>query len=512
MVNIIKVVQIVVNTLLHNQVERKKKNDTKLKRESILIEKNCKLNIIRKDDETKLVQKDDETKLVEKDDEFRSVQKDDESKLVQKDDESTFRKCNPYKHTKCVKSIYHVDRVPSKMFEKSNGEYYTVCSDCRNYNSLVQNKYNNKKKNNDKIKKEIIEKDCLSEFSYCPYTGHSTIVKSFHPQNLVPISLFIIEQNNPKSKLLVNCLDCREYMREYTQTFINNFKSLAEDKRLHACVSCHKLIENYERAINLDGTLGIFCIPCKEYRKQLYDKNKQQYIDIKLEFIEKYQCCCQDCKFLFLKPNDDSLIVQKIPTYEKYKDGNRYALINDKEIHVKNIIKLYSDVLEFSIIEFDHLPEKDQRERGLLLPNEIYVPKKLNVSGIQGKASAKLESLKCQHLCILCHVKKTIGREKDTKTNGITKIKYDYVSKLKEKGCSSCKFTDIDTPRFFDMDHLDIDDKIACIGKMCQDSHYSLDDVIKECNKCRVLCKHCHRIHTNKQIKKGLFSQKIKDI
>lgn len=45
-------------------------------------------------------------------------------------------------------------------------------------------------------------------------------------------------------------------------------------------------------------------------------------------------------------------------------------------MYVKDIIKLFHDELEINIIELDHLPEKDQRERGLLLPNEIYVPKK----------------------------------------------------------------------------------------------------------------------------------------
>lgn len=360
------------------------------------------------------------------------------------------------------------------------------------------------------IKKELVEKDCESEFSYCTHSGHSTVVKSFHPQNLVPISLFRMEPNNPKSELYVNCLDCREYMRRYTTTFFNNIKSLAQEKGLHSCVSCYKLINHCDRGINLDGTLSVYCIPCKKDEIESYFKRKQHYVNIKYEFIEKYQCCCYKCKYLFLKSDNDSIIARKIPTYEKY--GDRYALINDKEMLVKDIIKFYYDDLEVDIIELDHLPEKDQRERGLLLSDEIYVPKKIDVSKITGKASVKLESLKCQHLCILCHVKETIEREKgENKRGGLIKSKYDYVSKCKEKGCSSCKFTD-PNPRFFDMDHLDISDKIANIGKMCKDPDYSLDDVIKECEKCRVLCKHCHKIHTIKQIKQGLFLPTKKDI
>jgi len=91
---------------------------------------------------------------------------------------------------------------------------------------------------------------------------------------------------------------------------------------------------------------------------------------------------------------------------------------------------------------------------------------------------------------------------------GITKSKFNYVKKCKEKGCSSCGYINIDLVRFFDMDHMDINNKIANICKMCVDPFYSLDDVINECLKCRVLCRNCHRIHTDKQIKDGLFLHK----
>ena len=139
--------------------------------------------------------------------------------------------------------------------------------------------------------------------------------------------------------------------------------------------------------------------------------------------------------------------------------------------------------------------------------------KKVTVNQYYSKASVKLESLKCQHLCILCHVKETIKREKGTNhLSSSNQKKLDYTNKLKLQGCSSCKFMDVDNPRFFDMDHLDIYDKKACVSQMCINSDYSLDDIIKECEKCRVLCKHCHRIHTMKQIKQGLLSPKIRDI
>lgn len=185
------------------------------------------------------------------------------------------------------------------MFQKSDGEYYMTCSDCRKYNAAVLTKYKNKKKIDDKINKEIIEKDYESEFSYCTYSGHSTVVKSSHLQNLVPISLFRMEQDNPKSELYMNCLDCREYMRVLNHKFVDNVKSLADDKGLHACSRCNKLINHSDRPFNLDGTLSTSCISCKENSLDTYTKRKQHYIDIKFEFVENHQCSCYDCKFLF---------------------------------------------------------------------------------------------------------------------------------------------------------------------------------------------------------------------
>jgi len=406
-------------------------------------------------------------------------------------------------HTKCTGTIYPRDEVPTKLFETPNGKYYAQCSDCRLYNRQKTNKSYDKKKILAKIEKEIAN-SIDTEYSFCPYSGHTTIVKSFHPQNLVPIDFFRKEEGNTKSEFFDKCSDCREYLRKTRARFENNRLIEAHEMELYMCRSCSKLIKTDERALNLDDTLSSDCVPCKT-KKYIRDFNRLQVSNtIKHELIEKYECSCYECKCLYFKPKDDSLIVQKILTYEKF--GERYALIDNEELLVKDIIKLYYKELEFRIIEFDHLPENDQRERGLLSPNEKFIPKKSCVSDQGSEASIRLESLKCQHLCILCHTIKTIEREKGESTKtGITKSKYNYVSKCKEKGCSSCGYINSNLVRFFDMDHIDINTKITEVGKMCREPFYSLDDVINECLKCRVLCRHCHKIHTDKQRKDGMF-------
>ena len=43
---------------------------------------------------------------------------------------------------------------------------------------------------------------------------------------------------------------------------------------------------------------------------------------------------------------------------------------------------------------------------------------------------------------------------------------------------------------------------------MTKDKNYTMQDVIDEVAKCRVLCLHCHIIHTRNQRKEGIVSNK----
>ena len=103
------------------------------------------------------------------------------------------------------------------------------------------------------------------------------------------------------------------------------------------------------------------------------------------------------------------VIIIKLETSPGFGFGINFV---DPWLSLKDIIKLYYKELEVRVIEFDHLPEKDQRERGLLLFNEKFIPKKSGVNEQGSETSIRLEALKCQHLCILCHTIKTIERGK----------------------------------------------------------------------------------------------------
>jgi hypothetical protein len=155
-------------------------------------------------------------------------------------------------------------------------------------------------------------------------------------------------------------------------------------------------------------------------------------------------------------------------------------------------------------LDFDHLTEKEQRDRGLLKPGDVFVDKVNAVSQIRSEHGMGVESLKCQLICAECHVSETISRMDDSIIREVTPLmreKMDYVNKLKLSGCSCCGYRNDELLRAFDLDHINPLEKINGVSQMIWDSRYSLQNVIDECVECRVLCKFCHRIHTSNQVK-----------
>ena len=81
------------------------------------------------------------------------------------------------------------------------------------------------------------------------------------------------------------------------------------------------------------------------------------------------------------------------------------------------------------------------------------------------------------------------------------------VNYLSGKRCEECGEGDIQVLTF---DHLDPSSKTSTISKMCV-SGCSLDRLVKEINKCRILCCNCHMRHTLSQMG-GTYHSKLKPI
>ncbi len=346
-------------------------------------------------------------------------------------------------------SIYPKNKVPLLEFEnvKNKDLPFKACSICRNHKRSMEHK--------NKLKKDLLSKQRKldnPEFQYCSHSYHNYEGVSVYPRHKVPINLF----SDVDGTLYINCQDCRTYEQ-------NNLSIIYSPK----------------------------------YRQKYRDYIKM----LKDERIDKYGCCCCICECILLY-NEKT---QSINVYNTYLiDDQRYVNI-DNIIYLSNdAIQCFKSQIEYTILEFDHLTEQEQRQKGLLLDNEEYIGKINIVSHMSSFASIKSESLKCQLICSKCHLIETIKREKHIiPRTELTKKKINYITPLKLKGCLNCGFNDSNLLRFFEFDHLDPITKLDHISNMVYKIDFTYEEFVKEVSKCRVLCRWCHALHSLKQRKKS---------
>lgn len=386
-------------------------------------------------------------------------------------------------------STHPKTEVPIELFKNKNDTLYKQCLDCRTFH---HKKYNKK----DKYTESVNNND---GFIYCTSKNH--LSKSTYPRDKVPVKLFMKYPENPNSPLTVSCLDCRtsnsKSSKEWKENRINNTQ---ED--MFCCRKCNQDILHSDRAINLNKEISTLCKPCKIIENEKEQTKKIHYRNIKLDHIEEQQSCCNICNSIFI--SFDKVTIIELST--KIIDNIRYLEYQDKYYVADNFINLFKNDIVLEILEFDHLPEKEIRELGILNDEEIYIPKKRAVFHMCSDKSMRLEANKCQLLCGKCHLIETIKREKG-KTYHAPLIlkKLQHANKLKEKGCCLCNYTNNDLPRFFHFDHLDPTNKIDKICNIVGKSKYNFNDLLLEINKCRILCQHCHALHTRQQVSKGII-------
>ena len=423
------------------------------------------------------------------------------SKQVVSDD---FQFCPCSFHTIQGVSRYPQAEVPTKYFrrdlEDENSEKVINCYDCRKYNIECSTR----KYAVNKEKREEEEK-AGKDFLTCPSMHHNTF--SNIKKEEVPLHLFRKYPDNPRSPLLDYCSDCRAGRNIQRNKNVEDLKNSLKDDEFY-CGSCHKPHPISERVLNLDGTPSTSCSLGKEKAKQR-DLNRVRIIkDVKLEFMDKNQCSCQKCKKVYLAPEVGTKYAVELDTYEI--NGNRYLEYIGVTYSVRDFFEEYLDLLELRILEFDHLTEQEQRERGLLSETDVFVPKKNCVGKLGCEDSIRLEAVKTQILCARCHREETKRRQKNPNNNSgsaIRKQKLEYVNNLKIKGCQVCGYRNENLLSFFECDHLDPGKKLEAISEMVMNDKYTLDDVIKETHEdiIRVICRHCHIIHTHEQIKLGII-------
>jgi len=414
---------------------------------------------------------------------------------------SELRRCNAKQHT--FKSSPHQDRdVSVELFRKNANDpkspLFKVCIDCRLYSRRINDDFTSK---HITLYQESIKKN--NGYLYCPSKHHKTVSKIAREQ--VPINMFRRNENDPKSSLLQQCSDCRNVTTKNNKDRIHDKKIKAVKEGKFFCTNCHHTYDISKRALNLDKTPSILCLNCKDGERERSISIRDCYKLVKMEHVIALNACCRKCRSVFIRDMDKNTTIE----LKRSETQDECVLLDGEVFPAKDIILDASDLLELDILHLDHLTENEQRERGLLLSDEIYIPKVRNVSKMSSEEAIRLEALKCQLLCARCHVEETVRRETGlhfTERSHVERQKFDYTNNLKSKGCALCLYSNVDLLRFFHFDHIDPKEKMENISRMVKDNKYTLEDVKKEMEKCRILCAHCHIIHTKSQKRDDVFN------
>lgn len=412
--------------------------------------------------------------------------------------EEKFIKCGSDRHFKNV-SIYPKDKVPIENFfkdKKNPDDLYKTCLDCRDRNKKY--KQNSKSKYFEQSKLDL-------EYSICCSDYHDKISKISRKK--VAKEMFLKKDGTYSRE----CSECREHNRTRKAKEREKKRNEAKESGKYLCTKCFNFFDEEEMGKNSrDEKISTSCHECKSkekgYNKKYIDRFKEIIRNIKLEKINKLGSCCEICNSIFLKPEEGKICQRELETY--LKDDIRYVKYNNAAYKTNDFLQIFEKELELINLDLDHLPEDEQRKRGIIGPDDTYIKKRGKVSNMISEKEMRKEAKITQIVCCKCHLIITMKREKgDGKQSKQYMEKERYINGLRKQGCQSCGFYDETILRFLEFDHENPHDKESIISDIVRMKKYDMEFLIKECSKCRILCRCCHRIHSREQRKEQNLSK-----
>lgn len=320
----------------------------------------------------------------------------------------------------------------------------------------------------------------------------------------VPIEYFA---RKTMGDLYLHCKDCRDVC--------NVSKKRAKEKQLlikvpethFRCVSCQKILERNLIGKNRDGSDLKSCQSCSTSNSERQLKKRDYVRVLQLERIFETGVSCQVLNEIHLKPSCHTYLIDRIPVV------NGIVMWNGMPIDSKIFVRVCRNELEFRHLQCDHIPKE---EWDIKFPDIPWRKKHSEICRINNIQGQREEFSKCQLVSQLGHIIATNKRVSNNPKKGSSKARKlklswcnNYKSKNKNK-CDLCKVIYEHYPcSFMHFDHIDINHKTDTISRMIIQKKYSLDDLINEITKCRLICGHCHKLVTDEQFKSGMIQDKI---
>jgi len=350
---------------------------------------------------------------------------------------------------KCLKSL-------------TNEKLGSFCTKCNHKNAILK-----KKKASDIQEKEL---KCIK----CKETK--------------PIDLFLYESTTWKKEISEKCNDCRAKKRKTDQDYVKRKKEeVVLNKETHKkCTGPCNNILLYSEFTGNNKT----CNTCGITRRKQFASRKESAALAKTLHPDSQLCI--GCYYLY--PPEDFITDQK-QKHGDYCKVCRERNFERKDIVAEKLLELKGKCVDcgetnIKLLEFDHINPEEKR---------------CNVGNCRSVKALEEEIAKCEVRCIICHLRRT-KKQFFYKENTL-KPGHIFIDKCKRKigKCELCLWFDPDLLEALQFDHLDQSTKLNTVSRLASLSK-DIEIIKEEIAKCRLICAHCHKLHTIEQLGYLMYS------
>lgn len=262
---------------------------------------------------------------------------------------------------------------------------------------------------------------------------------------------------------------------------LNNFAKNARrsDGLQGVCKSCQKEYRIKAQSVSDMECSELFCYKCKKTKLVTgFNKSKASKTG--------HFYWCRDCIKQYVKDKNNKFKEKEGASIYSKRRQDRLGWYRELKKD-KSCIDC-GTTYEPSCMDYDHVKgEKINHISRMVLNNS---PKNKILEEID----------KCELVCCLCHNKRTYDRQEradESKLSETQKKNREIIKKAKQKPCYLCgSVRDRWNMQF---DHIESSIKFKNISQL---QNYKTETLIKEIDKCNIICALCHR-------RKSLFEQRI---